>query len=503
MQKNSLHQAILSVLSQQPEGMMKDTEICARIGVLPALGIKALFDLREEANPLIERVELEGGVTASRLIADESVLAIASSNAADNAVTSITAAAPAPVAVSAPVIAQAPAISSTGPTSVLASNDAGAPDGQSLIQLPEINGYTFGVNRLTDDVLREIKVSPKLANDIIVTLEAKPEDFLLAVRELEKKGLIFGTEVEIGSDTDTVFTITEDLQSEILAALQNEFEYEGTVLASEPAPVAAAPVIGSTSVIFPGATAAGGEARSALLPQQKPQAEEAIVHTLENGTQSISPGRIETQIHVPGQKLGAVALREERQRKDTIERITKLLTENQAMSKTELSDLVVDSFTVRGLKDLLKDLIDDGTLVEFRDGKTKLIKLGAGLKPVAKVAAQPVSPAAPMLAAQQPVEEPEAIEASQPYAAKPVQAATKQQEPVSLAEVIRRQDVERPSPVVEPKVSLEVSGEASVADVLMQMAERVRFLEAENKVYRDLFQHLKLPKDAIKKLMTH
>lgn len=292
MQKNSLHQAILSVLSQQPEGMLKDTEICARIGVLPALGMKALFDLREEANPLIERVELEGGVTASRLIADESVLALAASNAADNTPASIANATTAPVSTTSPAAAQAPSTASFEPVSAPAST----PAAQSVVELPEINGYTFGVNRLTDDILREIKVSPKLANDIIVTLESKPEDFLLAVRELEKKGLIFGTEVEIGSDTDTVFTITEDLQSEILVALQGDFEYEGTVVASEPAPapapMVAAPVIGSTSVILPGATA-GGEAKSALLPQQKTQAEEAVVHTLETGAQSISPGRIE------------------------------------------------------------------------------------------------------------------------------------------------------------------------------------------------------------------
>lgn len=463
MKKTPLHQSIIDVLAANPDTVMSESEITAKVGVLPSMGARAIYELRSEANPLIERVEMEGGVAGCRIIADPDVIALTT----QRSVASIAAPSSAPAA----------------SAQTARHDDTAAP-----VTAPRINGFTFGQNKTADQLLTLIKNSPYMGSDLLMEMEVSPEDFLKATRELEKCGIVVTTPMEIGSDNDIVFQIADDLRDQVVNALAQGFDYADEVV--EPVKVAEkaatpAPKVHliSSAAFRPQAQAdAPAPAAAAVAPkssQPKPVAKASV------------PAK------ASGAKLGAVAQREERQRKEAIAAITKILSEQGTVSKVEVFDKVVDTFTVRGLKDLFKELIDDGTLVEVRDGKNKFLELGTGELPTAAVVApkeakapkveqiKVAAPApAPVAKVEEPVRKPMAA-VEKPPVSQPARPEGKAAIPGVSALV--NTDTQREASFQLPETA------ANPSDILSQLVDRVRQLETENKFYRELFSQMKLP----------
>jgi hypothetical protein len=462
MKKTPLHQSIIDVLAANPDSVMSEAEIIANVGVLPAMGMRAIYELRTEASPLIERVQMDGGVFGCKIIADPEVLAFATQRSV------------------APIAASAPAPAASAPV-------AAAEYAEEPLAAPQVNGFTFGQNKVADQLLTLIKTAPQTGSDLLMEMEVAPEDFIKATRELEKTGIVVTTPMEIGSDNDIVFQISEELREDVINALSHEFEYADEVAPAQvPVRSTSAKVHMISSAAFRPQTQADEPAASVAEPKaDQPKPVVAVVKSPSPADKSA------------GSKLGAVAQREERQRKEAIAAITKILSEEGTVSKVEVFDRVVDTFTVRGLKELLKELIDDGTLVEVRDGKNKFLELGKGELPKAAPKEQKA-----------PKETPPKVEQVKVAAATPAPAAKVEEpvrQPVAAVERVASQPVREPKAVL-PSVSALVSTDtaraagdqipeaaANPSDILSQLVDRVKQLEAENKFYRDLFSQMKLP----------
>lgn len=433
MHKTPVHQAILKVLSAQPGVPVADTDIFSQAGLPPALGIRALYELREESTPMIERVELGDGVTASKFIADTNLLELeAGSSAVEPSSSSVKAS---------PVLSVVPR-----PVSVQQASVEAAPSSQAA-SLPvsrekvEVNGFIFGKSKLADDILREMRTTAVQATDLMHSLEVNPEKFILAIRELEGKGLISGTPLEIGSDSDMVFTLSDDHKEEVVAALDLDFYYED-----------------------------GGEDVSSGSSNASDAGSEVSSGSDDSGEASEDNAS----------KLGAVAIREQRQRKASIDRIIHLLQQNGRMKKSELTDKVIGLYTIKGLKDLFVDLVADGTLIESRDGRMIFMELGSAESGSSSIQNGPSVDKDSGSSIARSAEEsavhksPEVLRTDRSLSS-PVGTIVGEREKVSDA---------------DPAMP-----EFAVTDMLMKLADRVRQLEAENNVYRKLFAQLRLPEE--------
>lgn len=464
MKKTPLHQSIIDVLAANPDSVMSEAEIIANVGVLPAMGMRAIYELRSEANPLIERVQMEGGVFGCKIIADPDVLAFATQRSV------------------APIAASVPAPAASAPV----SNNEYA---EEPLAAPQVNGFTFGQNKVADQLLTLIKTAPQTGSDLLMEMEVAPEDFIKATRELEKTGIVVTTPMEIGSDNDIVFQISEELREDVINALAHEFEYADEVVV--PAQVSAKSTPAKVHMISSAAFRPQAQADESAASVAAPQADQPkpVVAVVKSPSSPAAKSA--------GSKLGAVAQREERQRKEAIAAITKILSDEGTVSKVEVFDRVVETFTVRGLKDLLKELIDDGTLVEVRDGKNKFLELGKGEQPKVAHKEQKAPKAAP------PKVEPIKVAAAAPA---PTKVEEPVRQPVAAVERVTSQPVRQEPKAALPSASALVNTDtaraagdqipesaANPSDILSQLVDRVKQLEAENKFYRDLFSQMKLP----------
>lgn len=483
------HKEIIRELARS-EGPMSLTDLVAAV-CLPNQRIsKILFELAEDKGaPIVARVDIEEGVPGYKCVADAIFLETLLEEDEDIPAPAASAPASAPARTSS--VVQLGVIAPRTNAAVAPVSAAKAAPAPATTQAPfEMFGFLLGEDRTADEILRHLLKSPRTGSDLLEEINAPGDVVTTALRALEEAALI----ITVDMDDDLYYRMSEALNAEELEELQMALNGITSYASEAFAPAPAA--VRSTQVAAPVASVPANNVTSAA---------ESSAYVDESGD------------------VGKVALRIAQQRKDSIAYIKNVLSKGPA-AKLAISDGVVDIFTARGAKELLAELIQSGELEEFRESKTKYLRLSqakpsaqapsavtsvSDAAPKTKTAAMgdrrvtdvqprvapeiaPQAPAATVSHVEPTLERervaPVAAEApvSAPAKAAPSHIRDKQAQPSERAGVNAFEQLIGSLPLES------VDSHFLVSNALTQLAGYVRQLETENKIYKDLFAQLGL-----------
>ncbi|MFK4132075.1 helix-turn-helix domain-containing protein [Pseudomonas luteola] len=494
--KSADHEDILKLLAKQ-DSPMTIPEIAAETGLPSPRITKVLYELQNSSPALIERVAIEEGVFGYKCIADQITLESVLSDSVESNVDN-TNFAQAPAQASAIVHSQV----STQPNE-LPSVDDGA---------SETIGYDVGSNVASDAVLQMLLNEPANGSDLLASIGISGDQVAAALANLEASGFIQGVEM----DDDRYYRISEALDDEDILDLRN-------ALGDEPI----APKSNSQAIDNNTSTSTPAVSRIRALT---PAVDNTAAPQAQSAAQVSSPSPA-TPVGVQdgdgdSDAVGKVAVREAKQRKQAIDAIHRILAGGQ-VSKNDVFDEVVALYTVRGLKELMASMIASGEILEIRDGRNKYLALGdkgsasdrvaAGAPvrssaPAPAPAPTPAPRSAPTTKAEPaPVREPITREPlrSGSVAARPVENNS-QNAPEARAEVATATAAhidgssKQAASAQSQRSGVDIAGIIralnngteieSLSALLMEVANQVRDLETENRVYKEIFGKLGLHK---------
>jgi DNA-binding transcriptional ArsR family regulator len=489
------HKEIIRELARS-EGPMSLTDLVAAV-CLPNQRIsKILFELAEDKGaPIVARVDIEEGVPGYKCVADAIFLETLLEEDEDIPVPASSAPASAPARTSSVVQLGVVAPRTNTAVAPVAAAKA-APVTPAATPAPfEMFGFLLGEDRTADTILRHLLKSPRTGSDLLEEIDAPGDVVTTALRALEDAALI----ITVDMDDDLYYRMSEALNAEELEELQMALN-------------------GITSYASDAFTPA-----PAATVRPAPVASPAPVDSLPANNVA-SDSELPASVDDSGD-VGKVALRIAQQRKDSIAYIKSVLAKGPA-PKLAISDGVVDIFTARGAKELLAELIQSGELEEFRESKTKYLRLSqAKASAKAPAAATSVSDAAPKtkaaamgdrrvadvqprvapeIAPQAPAATVSHVEPTlekERFAPVADEAPAPVSAPAKAAPSHVRENQDQPSERAGVNAfeqlmsSLPLESADShylVSNALTQLAGYVRQLETENKIYKDLFAKLGL-----------
>ena len=440
--------SILKVLAEAGMGVaVEEAEIVSKSGLPHAIATRTFFEMTEQANPMIEKVDSGDGMISYRLTVEPELVGI-NLDLHDGKSASA---------------AQIPeemhsqdADDMNKPTKALAP----------AVGTQRIGSYTFGVNKISDDMLRMLLETPTTGADLLEKFQASGDLVLAALDELESASLVSGITMEL--DSEKVYSIADDYREDIDLTLLNDFVYPDqplprapmSVVRAQPAPASQAPsapdqAMGNSPLEPAGAGAGAGDTDD-----------------------ESSEG------------LGAVAIREAAQRKASIALIYQIVSGGK-IPKKELFDTVLPHNTVRKLKLLFEEMIESRELEEIQEGRNKYIVLGEGAKGGVRSAPRP--------AERQPQVQSNVLESISPRPADVKPASTAAPAPAPAAIAAQHAPEKRPAASSEvrasstPAVPPASMGEGvDLFAMFTQMQHRLVELEAENRVYREFMDKLSI-----------
>jgi hypothetical protein len=219
---------------------------------------------------------------------------------------------------------------------------------------------------------------------------------------------------------------------------------------------------------------------------------------------------------------GKVAQRNAQQKNESIAYLMETLKQGPA-PKLAVSEGIVELFTARGAKELLAEMIENGQIEEFRESKTKFLRLKGGAvatKPAAVAAATVAPKAKPDVTGTRDVDAvaprvtAEVVNDTPASKVEPVVSAPRHQPAPAPAAAVVKPEPE-PAPVREHRAVAPAPAQAHqsvnafeqllaglpqagadshfmVSNALTQLAGYVRQLETENKVYKELFGQMQV-----------
>lgn len=441
--------SILKVLAEAGMGVaVEEAEIVSKSGLPHAIATRTFFEMIEQTNPMIEKVDSGDGMISYRLIVEPELVGInldlhdgksASASQIPEEMLSQDAA-----DLNKPIKSTSPAIGTQ-----------------------RIGSYTFGVNKISDDMLRVLLETPTTGADLLEKFPASPDLVLAALDDLESASLISGITMEL--DSEKVYSIADDYREDIEMTLSQDFVYKDQPQARAPISVVRAQPSPSTASVAPSPAEVVPSA-----PSQSP------APTSNVGESHSSEG------------LGAVAIREAAQRKESVAMIYDILSAGK-IAKKDLFDKVLPFYTVRKLKILFEELIASGELEEIQEGRNKYIVLGESADGGVRAAPRPADrqPHVPSksieaisakpLAAHQPAASPASSPAAEPQSHAPQRAPDK----LPASTEVRAK--------AAPPITPASMGEGvDLFAMFTQMQHRLVELEAENRVYREIMGKLSI-----------